>query len=415
VKGSRRATGSRRPPTALPHHPAAAASAPLAMAEESKLDVSADMPANPQPPVVGLSRSMEGLDLDPLTRMDEQAIRDLLNELEKDGLEPSFVEDPSAASPGAGDHEDPQDAVPPMADRSASLVRADAAVDLNRLRLEVNFSSHGMDDGDIVVIKSRKIDVDVIMTTDQDQLAVKQQLQLDIAISYESGLPVDELANTTADGPLFQVLGTRHPWIIDGKAKFEVKINVLSSMRNMQKFKLQVFPLDETIRASHANLRCSTTAIKTLSKMPRRKSLGTDAASRAARREEERRRLEAEQKSQLVAQLGEGAAAILDGESSAGAGGSSGGYQGALFAAAAAAPTAIAGAAAGGAANQAGNTELRAMVQEQEARIAQLTADNRRMMEEVRALRAHYQEAASGGATTPAPSDGVQRQRTDGD
>lgn len=98
--------------------------------------------------------------------------------------------------------------------------------------------------------------------------------------------------------------GTRQPWLSEGKARFEVKVNVLSSHRNMQKFRFRVFPADAAVRRDFPALKCETGSVKTLSKMPRRKALGTDAASRAARKAEEARRQEEENLKQLVSKLG---------------------------------------------------------------------------------------------------------------
>ncbi|KAG8458320.1 hypothetical protein KFE25_005167 [Diacronema lutheri] len=178
----------------------------------------------------------------------------------------------------------------PAPDRSAALARCDHAIDYSRVRLEANFVNvHGRDNGDDVIITKRKVEVCVLATTDDGRLAAGQQLQLDIGIAYENLLPVDEMANT-ANEPLFQVIGgARQPWLVDGKAKIEVKLNVLTSMRHAQKFCVVVHPADAGVRAAHAHLTCHTAAIKTMSKLPRRKALGTDAASRAARREQEQR------------------------------------------------------------------------------------------------------------------------------
>jgi hypothetical protein len=103
--------------------------------------------------------------------------------------------------------------IPPAPDRSASLLRCEEPVTLAQLRLEASMGSHGLDDGEQVLLKSRKIDIEVLATTEDDQLALKALLQVELSIVYESGLPVDELAH--AEEPLIQVLGTRQPWLVD--------------------------------------------------------------------------------------------------------------------------------------------------------------------------------------------------------
>ncbi|KAJ1637828.1 hypothetical protein T492DRAFT_948290 [Pavlovales sp. CCMP2436] len=277
------------------------------------------------PPAVRVSQAAIELEqLEALNDMDSEALRELFKELMPDGtllpetdavgLRVHIARQISNEGAGLGDLSELLDNAvglhglsemlgPPPIDRSASLARCTDAVEPSRLRLELTFENHGHDDDDQVVIKGRKIDVDVIVTTDSDQLAVRQQLQLEVAIVYDNGLPVDELANS-ADEPLMQVLGTRQPWLLEGKAKFEVKINVLSSMRNMQKFRILVIPADPATRAAYPGLKCLTAPIKTLSKMPRRKALGTDAASRAAKRLDEQRRHDEVQLLSLASRLG---------------------------------------------------------------------------------------------------------------
>lgn len=235
------------------------------------------------------------------------------------------------------------------------------AQDPGRLVLEASLTVRGKDEGVPYVLTDRKIDVEVVLLTDAGELAAQSPMQLEVEIVYEDGLPVDELANANHK-PLLQLLGTQPLWAVAGRCRFEVKLHVLSSMRNNKLFRLRI-SADEKTRRDWPALVCQTDpAVKTLSKDPRKKKIGTDAASRAARRAS----LEAEM--QRRQQDGAGGAAGTRAE--------------------AAAPASAAADEAGGStAADLEKEELRAMLAQQEERIRQLTEDNKRMVDELQARR----------------------------
>jgi hypothetical protein len=165
-------------------------------------------------------------------------------------------------------------------------------------------------------------------------------------------------------------------------------------MRNMQKFRLEIGPVDPATRKLQPSLRCYTQPIKTLSKLPRRKALGTDAASRALRREDEKRRAEEAQLQALMRdRLPDHARAhaVTPPEPVA-----------ALASAAVAA--AVGADVAGAGAALLGKEDLRSRVQEQERHIEQLQEENSRMLRELEQLRDLTR-------TEPPPADATKRTR----
>jgi len=61
----------------------------------------------------------------------------------------------------------------------------------------------------------------------------------------------------------------RAAWCLQGEAHFEIKVNVLSSMRHSRLFRFCVFPVDVVQCQEYPNLSATTRAVRTLCKKPR--------------------------------------------------------------------------------------------------------------------------------------------------
>lgn len=98
----------------------------------------------------------------------------------------SSAPSPPLHTPAHNPHRPPPNTspAPPLPPPACAPARATppprARQDPSRLRLEATVSCHGHDDGDAVLIKGRKTEVHVLATSESDELAVAQALQLDI-------------------------------------------------------------------------------------------------------------------------------------------------------------------------------------------------------------------------------------------
>jgi hypothetical protein len=132
------------------------------------------------------------------------------------------------------------------------------------------------------------------------------RLQLGITLIYEDGAEVEDLVHAGLE-PLIEVLDVQQPWTDEvraprpavasahvrahahrrasprdarqppaaaqkGDAKFEVKLNVLSSMRRNALFRLCVFPAEVALCQARPDLCATTEQIKTLCKKPKASS-----------------------------------------------------------------------------------------------------------------------------------------------
>lgn len=163
-----RASQARSPPPRAPRR--ASGLFEGCAAEEGEEDEEGDPP--PGPPRLDRSASLRRCE-EPLVRAAPRAA-------------PLLGPSPPLHTPAHNPHRPPPNTspAPPLPPPACAPARATppprARQDPSRLRLEATVSCHGHDDGDAVLIKGRKTEVHVLATSESDELAVAQALQLDI-------------------------------------------------------------------------------------------------------------------------------------------------------------------------------------------------------------------------------------------
>lgn len=149
---------------------------------------------------------------------------------------------------------------------------------LGELRLQVHLPVHGRDEGEPFLLKDRKSVVTAAVTTsDGSALVTTERLALALELIYEDGSIVRPLDQSSTEELL---VGQKLRHANSGLATFQVKVWALSSFREGRKFRLRVVLADLNLRRSYPQVEASTIAVKTLAKNPRKKKMGTDAMSR---------------------------------------------------------------------------------------------------------------------------------------
>mmetsp|Transcript_4973 Transcript_4973/g.14670 ORF Transcript_4973/g.14670 Transcript_4973/m.14670 type:complete len:364 (+) Transcript_4973:129-1220(+) len=200
--------------------------------------------------------------LSKLLGMTNQDIADVLVQLDDPEPEPPSNEGPEEGARDAS-------AVTATGRAQTLIAGGSGNRDLSKLRLETRFDAHVNRSDEALLIKARKADVHVSLRDEAGCLVTDVPLQLGICIVYDkTGLEVEELPNAGTE-PLIEVLSEQQPWLVNGEATFEIKVNVLSSMRHGSLFRLCVFPAEVAVCEAHPSLCCTSKAIRTLCKKPR--------------------------------------------------------------------------------------------------------------------------------------------------
>lgn len=140
---------------------------------------------------------------------------------------------------------------------------------MNKLALQVHVEEGGRDDGVPFLLKDRKLVVITAITTgDTAALVTTLQVSLTLELVYEDGSIVGP--DTFSDGQeVLAGLTTRQT--VNGKAIFHIKIRPLSRRRGGRQFRFRVVPSSAAHREAYPNMAQSSFAFKTLAKPPRGK------------------------------------------------------------------------------------------------------------------------------------------------
>ena len=148
--------------------------------------------------------------------------------------------------------------------QNTSALAAGMAGPAYQLRIDAH-QVHRIDgDGihaELVISTLKDITLTVVIVDQLDQICSSAALPLSANLIYENGQPVEQLDRHQ------QVMKGGSAQMTNGTATFKLRVNVLSSLRQNQKFRILISTEEENFRYEHGKLVVITNAMRSITKL----------------------------------------------------------------------------------------------------------------------------------------------------